>query len=287
MTDSKKKILVVGATGQLGSELQKLSSAYGAFDFIFLSEAELSILDYERLTQWFEEIKPAFLINCAAYTAVDKAETDKEIAWKVNAEAVGQMAVLCREYQTGFVHISTDYVFEGNSTQPYKADDKPAPQSVYGTTKLEGEKLAFQNNPSTILIRTAWVYSEFGNNFVKTMLRLMGDRDEISVVNDQVGAPTYAADLAEAIMQIISSGKWVPGIYHYSNAGKISWFDFAVAIREESGGTCKVNPIKTSQYPTPAKRPAYSLLDTSKIEEVYAVRIKNWRESLRECLKRL
>ncbi len=283
----KKKIIVVGATGQLGSEINMLSRHYPQNEFIFLSESDLSILDFEAVRKVFEHQKPAFLINCAAYTAVDKAETDRETAFKVNTEAVSFMAALCNEYQTGFVHISTDYVFDGTSDVPYKPEDATNPKSVYGATKLEGEKLAFENNPSTVLIRTAWVYSEFGHNFVKTMIRLMNEREEINVVNDQVGSPTYAADLADAILKIISSGNWVPGIYHFTNSGIISWYDFAIAIKEEIESNCRVNPITTLQYPTPAKRPAFSVLDTSKIETVYSIRMNHWRGSLKNCLVKL
>ena len=283
----KKKIIVVGATGQLGSEINMLSPQYLQYEFIFLSEADLSILDFEAVKNIFKEYAPAYLINCAAYTAVDKAETDSETAYKVNAEAVSFIAALCNEHKTGFIHISTDYVFEGNAALPYKPEDLPNPQSVYGATKLAGEKLAFLNNPSTVLIRTAWVYSEFGHNFVKTMIRLMKEREEIRVVSDQVGSPTYAADLAEAILRIISSAKWVPGIYHFTNTGIISWFDFAVAIKEATGSTCLVTPISTAQYPTPAKRPAYSVLDTSKIEDIYSVKPSKWQDSLKICLEKL
>jgi len=283
----KKKIIVVGATGQLGSEINMLSRHYPQYEFIFLSESDLSILDFEAVRKVFEHQKPAFLINCAAYTAVDKAETDRETAFKVNTEAVSFMAALCNEYQTGFVHISTDYVFDGTSDVPYKPEDATNPKSVYGATKLEGEKLAFENNPSTVLIRTAWVYSEFGHNFVKTMIRLMNEREEINVVNDQVGSPTYAADLADAILKIISSDNWVPGIYHFTNSGIISWYDFAIAIKEETESNCMVNPITTLQYPTPAKRPAFSVLDTSKIETVYSIRMNHWRGSLKNCLAKL
>ncbi|MBK6936973.1 MAG: dTDP-4-dehydrorhamnose reductase [Chitinophagaceae bacterium] len=283
----KKKIIVVGANGQLGSEINVLSPLYPQYEFVFLSEANLSILDFDAVRSVFKVTKPDYLINCAAYTAVDKAEADREIALKVNAEAVSYIAVLCEEYKTGFIHISTDYVFDGNASVPYKPDDITNPQSVYGDTKLAGERLAFRNNPSTILIRTAWVYSEFGHNFVKTMIRLMKEREEIKVVNDQVGTPTYAADLADAIMKIISSEKWVPGIYHFSNAGIISWYDFALAIKEETGSNCRVLPVPTSQYPTSAKRPAFSVLDTSKISVTYSLQITNWRGSLLKCLKRL
>ncbi|MGB3006983.1 MAG: dTDP-4-dehydrorhamnose reductase [Chitinophagaceae bacterium] len=281
------KIMVTGSTGQLGTELQKLSASYPAFDYIFLSEDDLSILDFETVRHFFNIQKPHFLVNCAAYTAVDKAESDKEIAYKVNADAVGFLAAICNEFNTRFIHISTDYVFDGTASVPYKTDDKTNPQSVYGASKLEGERLAFYNNPGTILLRTSWVYSEFGNNFVKTMKKLMGERDMLNVVNDQVGSPTYAADLAEVIMEIISSGKFEAGIYHYTNEGVINWFDFAVAIKELIGSTCKINPIPTSQYPTPAKRPAYSALDKSKITLVYNIKLKDWKTSLSTCISLL
>lgn len=292
------KIMVTGSTGQLGTELQKLSVAYPDFDYIFLSEEDLSILDFERVRHFFDLHQPHYLVNCAAYTAVDRAESDKEIAYKVNADAVGFLAGLCCEYNTRFVHISTDYVFDGTASEPYKTDDKTNPQSVYGASKLEGEKLAFQNNPDTILIRTSWVYSEFGNNFVKTMMRLMNERDEINVVNDQFGSPTYAADLADVILQIIvtlpslnlSSNSYrnsTHGIYHYTNEGIINWYDFALAIKELIGSTCKINPISTAQYPTPAKRPAYSALDKSKITAVYNIKLKDWKTSLFACISLL
>jgi dTDP-4-dehydrorhamnose reductase len=236
------------------------------------------------LRDYFSVYHPAYLINCAAYTAVDRAEQEKDLAFQVNGEAVGVLAAICKENHTKFIHISTDYVFDGTATEPYKEDSPTNPQSVYGSSKLEGEKQAFEFNPDSIIIRTSWVYSEYGKNFVKTMVNLMKEKEEISVVNDQVGSPTYAADLAEIILQIVSSGKWIPGIYHFSNEGIISWFDFAVVIKELIGSHCKINPIPTYQYPTPAKRPAYSVLDTSKIRETFAVLLKNWKESVKACI---
>lgn len=282
---SKNKILVTGANGQLAQEIKKISGGLTAFDFVFLSKEDLAIHQSVSVKEAFRVHTPSYCINCAAYTAVDKAETEKDLARQINAEAVGVLAVVCKEYGTKLVHISTDYVFNGNGAAPYTVDSPVNPQNVYGATKLEGERLAMQNNPETIIIRTSWVYSEFGKNFVKTMIRLMAEKDSINVVNDQVGSPTYAADLAEAILQIIQSGKWKGGIYHFSNTGIISWYDFANGIKEIIGSACQVNPIPTSQYPTPAKRPGYSAMDASKMAEVFGIRLKDWKESLAVCLK--
>lgn len=202
----------------------------------------------------------------------------------INAEAAGVLATVCKEYHTKFIHLSTDYVFDGLGTTPYKENGITNPQNVYGASKLEGEKLAVQFDPRTVIIRTSWLYSTFGKNFVKTMLRLMAEKNEISIVNDQTGSPTYAADLARALLQVIASGKWKPGTYHYSNEGAITWFDFAVAIKEMTNSKCSIRPIPTAGYETPAKRPVYSVLDTSKITAVYGIQIKYWKDSLRECL---
>ncbi len=285
--ESKQKILITGSNGQLGKELKRLENSFSQFNFIFLSREDLPIHHYELVRNFFKGYQPQFLINCAAYTAVDRAESEKELAFQVNGESVGVLAAVCKEYGTKLIHISTDYVFDGTATIPYKEESLTNPQSVYGASKLEGEKEALRFNPDSIIIRTSWVYSEFGKNFVKTMLKLMSEREELNVVSDQFGSPTYAADLAEAILQIISSGQWHPGIYHYSNEGIISWYEFAVAVKELSGNICKVNPIPTSQYPTPAKRPAYSVLDKTKIQSAFSVRIKDWKASLETCLSRL
>ncbi len=288
----KQKILVTGANGQLGRELKQLAPSVPHFDFIFLSKEELPIHDVELVKVYFQKNHPQYLINCAAYTAVDKAESEKELAFQINGEAVGVLATSCRDHHCKFIHISTDYVFDGTATVPYKEDALPNPQSIYGESKLQGEKLALQNNPDSIIIRTSWVYSEFGKNFVKTMQRLLNEKDEMNVVNDQFGSPTYAADLAKAILAIITNcqlsiAEWTSGIYNYSNDGIISWYDFAAAIKYMIGSNCTINPISTSQYPTPARRPAFSTLDKTKIQQVYGIQLKNWRVSLEDCILKL
>lgn len=283
-----KTILVTGAYGQLSSEMQALSSAYPQYDFLLVTKDELPIDNAEAVTKFFEENDIDICVNCAAYTAVDKAETEVEEAMAVNAIATGTLAAICSEKKILFIHISTDYVFDGNGSSPYKEDHPVSPVNAYGLSKLKGEQLAMELNPSTIIIRTSWVYSSFGNNFVKTMLRLMKERESLSVVDDQVGCPTYAADLAEVIMQIIQQpavAKANPGIYHFSDEGVISWFHFAEAIKELSGSQCKVNPIPSSQYPTPAKRPHYSVMDTSKIKQIFNIAPPHWKASLEQCLK--
>lgn len=283
----KPMILVTGANGQLGKELKQLAPSFPQYDFIFLSREDLPIHHFETVRHYFKTYQPQYFINCAAYTAVDRAEQEKDLAFQVNGEAVGVLAAVCKENNCRFIHFSTDYVFDGTATTPYKETFPPHPVNTYGASKLEGEKQALQFNPGSIIIRTSWVYCEFGKNFVRTMVKLMKEKEEINVVNDQVGSPTYAADLAEVILQIIASGNWHPGIYNFSNKGIINWYDFAVAIKELNKSNCKVNPISTAQYPTPAKRPVYSVLDSSKIQETYGIQLKDWRESLRICLSRL
>lgn len=281
------KILVTGSNGQLGSELKDMASSFSQYQFVFTGVAELSIVDNEAVGVFFKSEQPAYLINCAAYTAVDKAESEKQLSDDINGTAVGILASACKQYGTKFIHISTDYVFNGNASTPLKETDEVDPVNVYGASKLLGEELALQNNPESIIIRTSWVYSFYGKNFVKTMMRLMSEKENIGVVSDQVGAPTYAADLAEVIMQIITSGKWQPGIYNYSNEGFISWFDFANEIKRLIGSSCVVNPLTTEQFPTPAKRPKYSALDKTKIEQTFSIQLKDWKESLRICIDKL
>ncbi|NDF98331.1 MAG: dTDP-4-dehydrorhamnose reductase [Chitinophagia bacterium] len=280
----KPNVLVTGANGQLGKELRQLEKAWPQFNFLFLSREDLPIHHFELVRHYFEAVHPDYLINCAAYTAVDKAESEKELAYQINAEAVGVLAAVCHQHNCRFIHISTDYVFDGSATSPYSEDHPCSPQSVYGASKCEGEKLAQQFNPDSIIIRTSWVYSSFGKNFVKTILRLLQEKPSLSVVNDQFGSPTYAADLAEAILSIISAKNWKPGIYNYSNSGQISWYDFAVAIAELQRSVVPITGISTDQYPTPARRPAFSVLDKTKIAQTYSVPIKDWRESLARCL---
>jgi dTDP-4-dehydrorhamnose reductase len=285
----REKIWITGANGQLGNEFRTLAASYPQFDFLFTSRSELPIDDYPKLDEYFAANQPAYCINCAAYTAVDKAELAEEQhdVFGINADAVKMLAANCRENGTRLVHISTDYVFDGSATKPYKEDDPTNPVSAYGASKLLGEQYALQTDPGSLIIRSSWIYAAHGKNFVKTMLRLMSERNEINVVNDQVGSPTYAADLAEAIMHIIHSGTWLPGIYHYANAGAISWCDFALAIKELSGSNCKVHPIPSSQYPTPAKRPMYSVFDTTKIQQAFGIALKDWKESLSVCLRKI
>ncbi|MGZ5255909.1 MAG: dTDP-4-dehydrorhamnose reductase [Flavitalea sp.] len=282
-----KKILVTGSNGQLGSELKQIAINFPQYEFLFTDRNILPIDQQAAVDLFFEEHKPDFCINCAAYTAVDKAETDRETAMNINGNAPGFLGAASTKFDVKMIHVSTDYVFNGNSSIPYNEEDQTDPVNFYGQTKLEGELNLLASNPDAIVIRTAWVYSEFGNNFVKTMLRLMKDRPAISVVNDQVGSPTYARDLAELIMVVVQDENWKKGIYHYSNEGEISWYDFALQIREVAGLQCEVNPVPSSGYPTPAKRPAFSLLDKSKIKSAYNVEVPGWKESLSVCMKNL
>ncbi len=282
-----KKILVTGANGQLGSEIKELVANYPNFEFVFTDIADFPLDNEPEIILNFNRIQPDIVINCAAYTAVDKAEDNQEMADAINHLAIGTLASLCNESGAKLIHISTDYVFDGTSAVAYKETDQPNPKSVYGVTKLAGEIACSKNCPDTIIIRTAWVYSEFGNNFVKTMLRLMDERESLSVVNDQVGSPTYAADLAQVILIILDSNKWEPGIYHYSNEGGISWFDFALDIKTIAQKSCEIKGIPASSYPTPAQRPAYSLLDKSKIQAVYGIASIDYKTSLKKMMARL
>lgn len=287
----KPIVVVTGKNGQLGWELQQLASSFqDSFEFVFTDRTMLDLAVPASIAPFFEKIRPQFFINCAAYTAVDKAETEKELALIINATSVGEIASCCAKFHTKLITISTDYVFDGQGTAPYSTTTPTHPVNYYGNTKAIGEQKALENNPNTIIIRTSWVYSAHGNNFVKTMLRLMKERPEIKVVNDQEGCPTYAADLAEAIMQIVVShlnGNKAVGIFHYSNTGATTWFDFASAIKEFAGLTCSVLPIPTEAFPTPAKRPAYSVMNVNEIADAFGVQLKPWRESLKNCIERL
>ncbi len=288
-------ILVTGANGQLGMELAQLVSKYPAYHFVFTTREEMPLDNFDLINEMIDRNQPKYVVNCAAYTAVDKAESDKEMAHRINAEAPGVIAAACLRNNARLIHISTDYVFNGNGQKPYKEDDPTDPVNYYGESKLQGEQQVMSQNSGSIIIRTAWVYSQFGKNFVKTILRLVKEKEAINVVSDQYGTPTYAADLAEAIMQIItvldaetdSAGSSHAGIYHFSNDGIINWHEFAVAIRDISGSSCKVNPISASEYPTPARRPSYSVLDKSKISRGFNISIKPWRERLEACIKRI
>ena len=281
-----KKILIIGGNGQLGNCLNKLSSEYTlAYEFHFTDYDTLDITNQKQINEYFSEYEPHYCINVSAYTTVDLAEQEKEKAFAINAEGVKYLAEACAEKGIDLIHISTDYVFDGNINIPYSEDDFTNPLSVYGASKLEGENLALENNPKTIIIRTSWLYSEFGKNFVKTMLNLFGSKDELNVVADQFGQPTNANDLAEVIMKIISTEEKEYGFFHFSNYSETTWFDFAKKIAELSKSKIKINPISTEQYPTPAKRPMRSTMCLDKIENSYNIEPKYWENSLEECME--
>lgn len=286
---TKPVILVTGANGQLGTELRQLSS-YTSYNFLFTSKNELAIEDKNAVSNFFKNNKINYCINCAAYTAVDKAESEKEKAFLVNAEAPGFLALTCKEHQTKLIHISTDYVYDGAAQQPLKETDPVGPLNVYGASKLKGEQLVMQNNPGALIIRTSWVYSVYGHNFVKTMLRLLKEKDTLKVVNDQVGCPTYAADIATIIIKLIEGTENkndYRGIVNFCNKGTTTWYHFANTIKEYIHSACEIFPVPSSEYPTPAKRPQYSVLDTSKIKEMLKTDIPAWKDSLQKCLKLL
>lgn len=275
-------VLVTGASGQLGQSLQFIASQYSEMQFIFASSQDLDITDEGRVFSFFDKNKINFCINAAAYTAVDKAESDQEKAYLVNVTGPKNLAIACKKNNTTLIHISTDFVFDGTANTPYLESDLTNPIGVYGQTKLDGEKEVASNCSEYFIIRTSWVYSQFGNNFMKTMLRLSQDRKELNVVSDQIGTPTNAVDLAKAILEIISNTKQVAnyGIYNFSNEGQCSWYDFAKEIFKINNVNINVNPIPTEAYPTPAKRPKYSVLDKSKIKSTFGIIIKNWQEAL-------
>lgn len=281
-----KKILIIGGNGQLGNCLNKLISEYALdYEFHFTDYDTLDITNQKQINEYFSEYEPHYCINVSAYTAVDLAEQEKEKAFAINAEGVKYLAEACAEKGIDLIHISTDYVFSGDTNIPYSEGDFTNPLSVYGASKLEGENLALENNPKTIIIRTSWLYSEFGKNFVKTMLNLFSTKDELNVVADQFGQPTNANDLAEVIMKIISTEEKEYGIFHFSNYSETTWFDFAKKIAELSKSKIKINPISTEQYPTPAKRPMRSTMCLDKIENSYNIEPKYWENSLEECME--
>ncbi|WP_177764870.1 dTDP-4-dehydrorhamnose reductase [Flavobacterium sp. I3-2] len=278
------KVLITGSSGQLGQCIKEISLNETDLEFVFVSRNELDITKQSDVKIFFDKNKFDFVINCAAYTAVDKAESDIENARLVNVLATKYLAQATAKQNIPFIHISTDYVFDGTISKPRTEIDEVNPINVYGETKLEGEELALEINPQTIIIRTSWVYSKYGNNFVKTMLRLFQEKDEINVINDQIGSPTLAIDLAEALIKIITSKKLSFGIFNYSNEGSCSWFEFASKIKEYSDSKIRIHPISTNAYPTPAKRPNFSLLDKTKIKSAYEIEIPKWDDSLRIML---
>ncbi|GAB3855790.1 dTDP-4-dehydrorhamnose reductase [Hymenobacter terrigena] len=281
------KTLVFGAHGQLGQCLAYVAQERNTPGLVFLSEAEGNILNPAALATLFAEHRPAHVINCAAYTAVDKAEDEVELARKINRDGVENLARLCAEHGTTLIQISTDFVFAGAGNEPLLETDETAPLGVYGLTKLEGEQVIPGLTEKYFTLRTSWLYSEFAGNFVKTMRKLGRERDELRVIWDQVGSPTYAIDLAGVILGIIENGSTAYGLYHYSNEGLTSWYDFATAIFELSKIAVKTTPIRSSEYPTKATRPPFSVMDKTKIKTQLGVAIPHWRESLKTCLQRL
>ncbi len=279
------KILVTGANGQLGSELKVLSLIYDKFNWVFTDVNELNLTDFKNLNYNLSKISPNVIINCAAYTNVDKAESDQELANLLNNKSVGLLSKWSSTNNCNLMHISTDYVLDGNSSTPLKENAITGPLNVYGLTKLKGEKSCLKNDPRSIIIRTSWVYSSFGKNFVKTMSFLMSQKNSLNIINDQIGSPTYARDLAEVIINILNYKDWIPGLYHYSNEGEVSWFDFAKSIKKHYGFKTNINGISTDEYPTPAKRPRYSLLDKSKIKRTFNIRVPHYEDSLQKCIK--
>ena len=287
---SIKKILVTGANGQLGWEITQLAASYPMYEFIFADRSMFDLSKPELFESLIQQWAPQAIINTAAYTAVDKAEAEQNLANLINATAVAELARIAGANDILFITFSTDYVFNGNATSPYLTDTIIDPVNFYGTTKAKGEGLALAVNPNIIIIRTSWVFSSHGNNFVKTMIRLMKERATLNVVSDQIGRPTYAKDLAIATLKIINEvngGKKIHGVYHYANKGVTSWFEFAQQIKKNAGLSCELNPINTTQFPTPAKRPAYSVLDTQKMETVINIDIPSWESSLLACQKML
>ncbi len=287
MSNQAKRVLVTGKNGQLGQSIEALIQNYPQSDFTFVDRTALDLANSESIECYFNNKTFDVIINCAAYTAVDSAESEPDLANQINHLAVKQLAEIAKQQGAVLIHISTDYVFDGTNHKPYIETDPANPQNVYGHTKLEGEQAMQTINPKGAIIRTSWVYSEFGNNFVKTMLRLGQERDSLNVIFDQIGSPTYATDLAKACLAVIARSNSDVAIYHYSNEGVCSWYDFAKAIFEQSDVECAVNPIETKDYPTPAKRPHYSLMNKAKIKQIFGIEIPYWKDSLKVCLQKL
>ncbi len=290
----QKTIVVTGAAGQIGQELQALAPIFSNYYFLFTNRDQLDITDKASVQRFFESNSIHYCINCAAYTSVDKAESEPEQARQINIEGVANLAEVCKIVDAPLIHFSSDYVYHNGQNTPLKESDSTNPQSVYARTKLEGEQAALAMGGNVMILRTSWVYSSFGNNFVKTMLRLGRERPELRVVYDQIGAPTYARDLAKAVLNIIQKVEegevdrvLLHSIYNYSSEGVTSWYDFAKAIFEIAHIACKVMPIETKDYPTPAARPPYSVLNKAKIKEVFGVEGAHWREELQSCLSLL
>ena len=282
-----KNILITGCNGQLGNEMQLLAKANNQFNYFFTDVAELDITNEEAIRDFVQKNEIDCIVNCAAFTAVDKAEESEDLCNLLNNTAPGYLAKAINERGGCMVQVSTDYVFDGTNHTPYREDEPTCPATVYGRTKLAGEESVMQNCPRSIVIRTAWLYSTFGNNFVKTMLRLGREKESLGVIFDQIGTPTYARDLAVAIFAALNQGI-VPGIYHFSNEGVISWYDFTKAIHKIAGITdCKVRPLHTEEYPAPAPRPHYSVLDKTKIKDTYHIEVPYWEDSLQECINLL
>lgn len=282
------KILVTGANGQLGTEMRNILEQKRPGITIYTDVAELDITDSKAVTDFVKDNDITHIVNCAAYTAVDKAEEEKALSAAINVDAVRNLATAADAIGAKVLHVSTDYVFDGTAHRPYKESDKVNPVSQYGTTKRQGETALLALAPESVIVRTAWLYSPYGKNFVKTMMKLGSERPALKVVCDQIGTPTYAADLAEAICAILFSPQWIPGIYHFTDEGACSWYDFTKSIHRIAGITgCDVQPIPTEDYPTPATRPSYSLLDKSKIKATYGITIPHWEESLEKCIAKL
>lgn len=282
-----KNILITGANGQLGNEIRVASAHFPQFRFFFTDVTELDICNREAVHAYMAENHMDGIVNCAAYTAVDKAEDDAETCYRINRDAVKNLAEAAREYKLDIIHVSTDYVFDGKSYLPYTEVMPVNPSSVYGKSKLEGERILMEICPEAVIVRTSWLYSSFGNNFVKTMLRLGQERDMLNVIFDQVGTPTYAADLAVALLSILAAGKPAAGIYHYSNEGVCSWYDFTRSIHRLAGISCDLVPIESKEYPVRTPRPHFSVLNKAKIKQTYGIEILHWEDSLEKCIRLL